>query len=161
MPAYYFTYTQKKIKEIPNELINDIIKLTKNIFGKNKFNKIYKVDKRISYFNNTYDDVYIVRLNNKKIYIRIYCGWFIIDTNKSGIMDCEPDDEYYEVFTHCLIMLCIYYNLVGNNWSNDNNKLDKNVITKCKKELYKLGFKQIVCNFNTKLKYYYLTKMIK
>ncbi len=58
-------------------------------------------------------------------------------------------------------MLCIYYKIIKNKWENDNKTLDKTIINKCKKELYKLGFNNISVKFNDDDKYYYLEKIIK
>ena len=113
MSVYTHYYTQNKIKEIPEGLIKDITQLFKNIY-KDKFKEINKLNTlHISSFNEIYDDIiYIVRLNNKKIYIRIYCDWFIIDVNKSGKLYCDPDDEKYEFIVKLLLMLCIYYGVI-------------------------------------------------
>ena len=148
MPVYTHYYTQNKIKEIPEDLIKDITQLFKNIY-KDKFKEIDKtnIDKK-SIFNDVYDeDIYIVRLNNKKIYIRIYCDWFIIDIDKFGKLDCEPDDEKYEFIVKLLLMLCIYYGVIENGFEDDNDEYDEKIIQKCKKELYKLGFKNFKCNY--------------
>lgn len=161
MPAYTFYYTQNKVSYIPDELINDIKQLFINLYGKSKFNEIYEVNRKIKTFDKVYVDTHIVRLNNKKIYIRIECGWFIIDINKEGELICDPDDSDYEILVNCLLMLCIYYNVIENKWENDNKTLDKTIINKCKKELYKLGFNNISVKFNDKDKYYYLEKIIK
>lgn len=98
---------------------------------------MYKTDtKKISSFDNVYDDIYIVRLNNKKICIRIYCDWFKIDINKSGKLNCDPDDDKYEFIVKLLLMLCIYYRVIKNGFEDDNDEYDDKVIQKCKKELY-------------------------
>ena len=146
--CYAHFYIQNKIDEIPKDLIKDITQLFKNIY-KDKFKEIDKtnIDKK-SIFNDVYDeDIYIVRLNNKKIYIRIYCDWFIIDIDKFGKLDCEPDDEKYEFIVKLLLMLCIYYGVIENGFEDDNDEYDEKIIQKCKKELYKLGFKNFKCNY--------------
>lgn len=149
MPAYIHYYTQNKIKEIPEGLIKDIIQLFKNIYGPSTFKETYKINtKKISSYNEVYDDtIYIVRLNNKKIYIRIYCDWFIIDVNKSGKLKCDPDDDKYEFIVKLLLMLCIYYGVIKNGFEDDNDEYDDKIIQKCKKELCKLGFKNFNCNY--------------
>jgi len=160
MPVYTHYYTQNKIKEIPEGLIKDIIQLFKNIYGPTIFKEMNKLDtKKISSFDEVYDDIiYIVRLNNKNIYIRIYCDWFIIDVDKFGKLDCDPDDDKYEFIVKLLIMLCIYYGVIENGFEDDNNKYDDKVIQKCKKELYKLGFKNFKCNYENN---HYFINMIK
>ena len=149
MPAYIHYYTQNKIKEIPEGLIKDITQLFKNIYNSTIFKETYKINtKKISSFNEVYDDtIYIVRLNNKKIYIRIYCEWFIIDVNKYGKLECDPDDDKYEFIVKLLLMLCIYYGVIKNGFEDDNDEYDNKIIQKCKKELCKLGFKNFNCNY--------------
>jgi len=149
MPAYTHYYTQNKIKEIPEGLIKDITQLFKNIYNSTIFKEMYKLNtKKISSFNEVYDDtIYIVRLNKKKIYIRIYCVWFIIDVNKSGKLECDPDDDKYEFIVKLLLMLCIYYGVIKNGFRDDNDEYDNKIIQKCKKELCKLGFKNFNCNY--------------
>lgn len=149
MSVYTHYYTQNKIKEIPEGLIKDITQLFKNIYNSTTFKETYKINtKKISSYNEVYDDtIYIVRLNNKKIYIRIYCDWFIIDVNKSGKLECDPDDDKYEFIVKLLLMLCIYYGVIKNGFEDDNDEYDNKIIQKCKKELCKLGFKNFNCNY--------------
>ena len=144
--CYTHYYTQNKIKEIPNGLIKDIKQLFKNVY-KNKFKIIDKTNTyKISSFDNIYDDdIYIIRLNTKKIYIRIYCDWFIIDTKKSGKMSCNPDSSssFYETIIKTLLILCIHYGVIENGWQDDRNQIYNPIMNKCKEELYKLGYTKI------------------
>lgn len=160
MHSYCFYYTQNKIKLIPNELIKDIEILFKNIYNKNELDEIYKLNSKISSFDNIYTGLYIIRLNNKKIYIKLETGWFIIDINISGVMECYPDDSDYELIVNCLIILCIYYNVIENKWTTDGD-INKNIMKNITKELSKLGFKQFNCKYNKEDDYYFINDMIK
>ena len=164
MSAYTHYYTQNKIKEIPNGLIKDIKQLFKNLY-KDKYKEIDKTKSKKIYTYNDWNEesLYIVRLNNKKIYIKICLDWFIIDINRSNketFIDVDYSSYYYEIIIKILLMLCVYYGVIKNEWQDDRNKINETLMNKCKKELIKLGFSKINYKFDNKNKSYY-TEMIK
>jgi len=164
--SYVYThyYRQNKIKEIPEELIKDIKQLFKNIY-KNKYKEIDKTNsKKIYTYNDGIEEnLYIVRLNNKKIYIKICLDWFIIDINKTNnktFIDTDYSSYFYEIIIKILLMLCIHYGVIKNEWQDDRNKIYNPIMNKCKEELYKLGYSKINFSFDNKSKVYQ-TSMIK
>ena len=72
-------------------------------------------------------------------------------------MSCDPDESsyFYEVVIKTLLILCVHYGVIKNEWQDDRNKICKPIIEECKKELNKLGYTEININYDDEKEIYY------
>ena len=144
--GYTNYWNQCKIKVISDELIDDIKKLFKYIYG-DHFDKVYLInDDHKNDDDEYYEDkgCYIHKLDSNGIIIETPCEWFVIDVNRDGFNFCKTYGRYYDYIVKCLIMLSVYHKVIDNNWSDD----DYCNINYCKDVLNKIGYTTFNCEYN-------------